>query len=109
MRVGDMTLHAADREAPRHAAAAADLDHVAELGRRGRLADDAVVERLAARLQPLQHFFCAVDRNPFFIAGDQETDRAWKLWTARRDKALGRGDKGGDRALHVDRAAPAQD
>ena len=49
VRVGDMTLHTGDGDAAGHAAAPADLDHVAELGGRGRLADEAGVEGFAAR------------------------------------------------------------
>jgi hypothetical protein len=48
LRIGDVRLHAARREAARKRAAAAVLDHVAELAHRGRLADDAVVDGLAA-------------------------------------------------------------
>ena len=44
MRVGGMALHAVHREPAGHAAAPADLDHVAERLRAGRLADEAGVE-----------------------------------------------------------------
>ena len=57
VRVGGMALHALDREPPGQAAAPADLDHVAEVGR-GRLADNAGVERLAARGEPFEHLGC---------------------------------------------------
>src|SRR4051794_1514142 len=108
MRVGDMPLHALDDEPAGHAAAAADLDHVAELGRRGRLADDTGIEHLAALAQPFQHLPGAVDRDPLLVPGDQETDRAGKPGPTSGEKPLGGGDEGGDRALHVDGAAAAQ-
>ena len=91
-----------------HAAATADLDHVAERRGRGRLADDAGVEHLAALAQPIEHLPGAVDRRGLLVAGDQQADRAGELVAARRQKPLGGGDKGGDRPLHVDRAAAAQ-
>jgi len=74
MRVGDMALHAFDGEPPGHAAAAAELDHVAEVLRRGRLADDAGVERLTALPQPIEYLSRAVDRRRLLVTGDQEAE-----------------------------------
>ena len=71
-----MPLHG---ELARQRAAAAVLDHVAEpLHRRG-LADDAAVELFAARLERLHDAHGAVDRRPFFVAGDQQRHRATML------------------------------
>src|SRR3546814_3770507 len=45
----------------------------------------------------------AEDRRAFLVAGDDQADRS------RLDRRCGRrGDEGGDRALHVDRAAPVE-
>ena len=49
VRIGDVTLHAADAQLARERAAAAVLDRVAEAPDRGRLADDAVVGPRALR------------------------------------------------------------
>ncbi len=62
MRVGGMALDAMHREEAVHAAAPADLNHVAQHFGIGRLADDAGVERLAPRPDPLQELLGAVDR-----------------------------------------------
>ena len=80
-----------------HAAAPADLDHVAERRRDGRLADQAGVEHLAVLPQPVQHLAGAVDRGAFLVAGDQQADRAGEVVAALGQEALGRGDEGGDR------------
>ena len=108
VRIGDMALHAVDRQPAGHAAAPADLDHVAERIGRSRLADDAGVEALRRVPQPSQHLFRAVDRDPLLVAGDQQADRAGEAVAARRHKPLGGGDERGDRPLHVHRAAAAQ-
>ena len=107
VRVGDVALHALDGQPSGHAAAPSDLDHITERFGRGRLADDARVDDLAALSQPFQHLFRAVDRDPLLVAGDQETDRAGETVAAHGQKPLGGGDKGGDRPLHVHRAAAA--
>jgi hypothetical protein len=51
VRVGDVALDALDRQHAGQRAATAVLDHVAERVDRGRFADDAEIEHLAARLQ----------------------------------------------------------
>ena len=48
MRIGGMALHAMHGQPTGQAAAPADLDHVAEHGGAGRLADEAGVEGLIA-------------------------------------------------------------
>ena len=53
VRIGDMPLHAAHGQSSRQRAAPAVLDRVAEPLDRGRFADDAVVDRFAARAQGL--------------------------------------------------------
>ena len=57
-------------------AAPADLDHVAESLRIGRLADDAMVEFFAAARPASQHLDGAVDGGAFLVAGDEKADRA---------------------------------
>ena len=84
--IGDMALHAAHHQVDRHAAAPADLHHVAEALGAGRLADHAGIDRLAALGQALQHLDRAVDRGPFLVAGDQEADRAAEVAAAPREK-----------------------
>src|SRR6185437_12451832 len=91
-----------------HAAAPADLDHVAQKLGAGRLADEARVEALAALREPVQHLAGAVDRRPLLIPGDQQAERAGEAWAALVEERSCSGDKGGDGALHVDGAAAAQ-
>ena len=63
-------------------AAPADLDHVAELLRIGRLAQNGVVELFAALRRPLQQLHGAVDGDAFFVAGDEKRKRALRLAAA---------------------------
>ena len=71
-----MALLAGDDQMAVERAAAADLDGVAERFDIARLAQDAVIEFLAALGRPLQQLGRAVDRDAFLVAGDQERDRA---------------------------------
>ena len=103
-----MALHAAHDQVDGHAAATADLHHVAEALRTGRFADDAGVDRLATPGQPLQHLDGAVDRRTFLITGDQQADRTAEITAASGDETRGRGGEGRDRALHVGGAATEQ-
>ena len=107
LRVGDVALDAAHRELARQRAAAAVLDHVAELLDRGRLADDAGVQPLAACLQPLHQAHRAVHRRAFFVAGDQQRDGA-RVFGVRGDETFGGHREGGDRTLHVGGAAAVE-
>ncbi len=107
MRVGGMTLDAMDREPASHAAAPADLDHVAQRLRAGRLADEASINGLVAALEPIEHLAGAVDRRSFLVSGDQQADRAGEVPPALQ-KGLHRRDEGGDRSLHVYGTAAAQ-
>ena len=85
--IGDMALDAAHHHVDGHAAAPADLHHVAEALGAGRLADHAGVDRLAALGQALQHLDRAVDRGPLLVAGDQQADRAAEVAAAPRQEA----------------------
>jgi hypothetical protein len=97
MRVGGMALRAVDRQPAGHAAAPADLDHVAQRLRAGRLADEAGVEPLAARFEPFEHLAGPVDRRALLVTGNQQTDRTGEIRPALVEKGL-----------HVDGAAAAQ-
>ena len=91
--------HAIDRAAP------ADFYHIAQRVGIGRFADHAIIDNLALILKPAQHFARAVNARAFFIAGNQQRNRAF--WCALRVQMGGnRGDKSGNRALHIGRAAP---
>ena len=71
-----------------------------------RLAENAVVESLAALGRPLQQLDRAVDGDAFLVAGDQERDRALLRLAAVGGEMIERGgERAGDAALHVDRAA----
>src|ERR1035437_8871111 len=56
LRIGNVTLHAFDRELSAQAATAAVLDHVAAVHLRGGFADDAVVKPLTTQLKSFAHF-----------------------------------------------------
>ena len=74
---------------------------------RRRLADDAVVDALAARGEPLDHLDGAVDRRAFLVGGEQQRDRAGRVGM-RGDERLDRRDERGERALHVGGAAAVE-
>ena len=57
------------------------------------------------RFQPVEHFARAVNGGAFFVAGDQQTDRAFTAMTRLKMGADGT-DKGGNGAFHVRRTAP---
>ena len=109
MRVGDMALHALDGQPAGHAAAPADLDHVAERSRprSARRRRRRRSPRRAARSQS-STFLVPLTATPSSSPVINRLIEPAKSVAARRQKALGGGDKGGDRALHVDRAAAAQ-
>ena len=102
-----MTLHAADRHDARQAAAPADADRVAELDGARRLADDAVLKRLAAARQRLHDFQRAVVGRAFLVARDQQADRARDPRIAFDERSTGI-DHRGETAFHVGRAAADQ-
>ena len=62
-----------------------------------------MVERLPLGERPVDELDRAVDRGAFFVAGDEEADRAFER--AFGDETQGGGDRGGDAALHVAGAA----
>jgi hypothetical protein len=106
VRIGDVPLGALDRDPAVDAAAAADLDHVAQPRRARGLADDAVVDDLALGGQHFDDLLGAVQRDAFLVAGDQEAQRTVRIVAGEigGDGA----DEGRDAALHVDRPAPDQ-
>src|SRR5215472_7481617 len=103
-----MALHAMRGQPTGQTAASTDLDHVAEHRGTGRLTDDAGVQGLIAFGEPVEYLPGAVDRQPFFVAGDQQADRAADPGFAPVEISLRRGDKGGDRSLHVGGTAATQ-
>ena len=107
VRIRDVALHAPDRQRARERAAAAVLDRVAELRRRGRFADDAVVHRLVARTQRLDDAGRAVGRDAFFVGRDEQRDGT-RMCRVRRDELLGGGHERRDRGLHVGGATPEE-
>src|SRR5690242_19813331 len=98
-----MALRAAHGDARIERAAATDLDRIAGANLRRRFADDAMVEPLSFLGKPAEHLRSAVDRDAFFVAGDEKADRTVRL--ASCEKSLRGGDKGRDRRLHVGCAA----
>src|SRR5262249_61709644 len=86
----------------------ADFYHVADPRGPGGLADDAGVQILIAFGEPVEYLPGAVDRQPFLVAGDQQADRAADPGFAPVEISLRRGDKGGDRSLHVGGTAATQ-
>src|ERR1017187_8645811 len=100
LRIGDMTLHAVHRQAPRQRAAATDLDGIADAVLAGGLTDDAPVDALAALAQRFDHTLGAVDRRAFLVAGNQKGECATVVGI-RSDEILGGGDHGRESAFHV--------
>ncbi len=107
VRIRDVALLPLDRQRAREAAAAPVLDHVAQPVHRGRLADDAVIDRLARGGQPFDDAHGAVDAGPFLVGGQQQRDRARRIGV-RGEERLDRDDEGRQRALHVGGAAAVQ-
>ncbi len=106
VRVGDVALGAVHGDFGVQAAAAADLDHVAEAHRAGRLADDAEVGDVPVLLHPWQDTDCAIGCHAFLVAGDEQADGAAD---GNGGKVVGGGsDEGGDAALHVAGAAAVE-
>src|ERR1700722_2280795 len=104
MGVGDMALLADQRQSPGERTAPRMFHHIAELFAARRLAENAMVETLAFRPGPVEQLGRPVDGDAFFIAGDEKRDRALERSFAG-DVAQRRGDRSGDAALHVARAA----
>jgi hypothetical protein len=74
---------------------------------RGGLADDAEVELLAALFQLLADDHGAVDARAFLVAGDQQAMPMGRIGMCGQE-LLHRHREGGDRGLHVGRAAAVQ-
>ena len=79
MRIGNVPLHTLDGELAAHGAASAIFDHVAQLTDRRRLADDAVVQHLATRLELVADHHRAVCGRAFLVAGEQKRDRQRRI------------------------------
>ena len=105
LRIGDVALLAGDDQRAVERAAPADLDGVAERRHIARLAQDAMVEGFAALGRPFEQLHRAVHGDAFLVAGDQEGDRPLGLAAARGEVIERGGQRTGDRALHIDRAA----
>src|SRR5262245_2917053 len=82
----------------------ANLDCVAEFILVTRFGQNAVIELFAALRRPPQQFWRAVDCDSFFVTGDQERDRAFRLSATLAKMIEHRCDRTGDAALHVDGA-----
>src|SRR5262249_49740217 len=70
--IGDVALLTGDDEGAVERAAPADLDSVADHRRIARLAEDAMVESLAALGRPLDELHRAVHGDAFLVSSDQE-------------------------------------
>jgi hypothetical protein len=88
MRIGDVPLHALDDQRSRQRAAPAVLDHVAQDVDRRWLADDAIVESLAARGHLLDDFHRAVDGRTFLVGRDEKRDGARCVRMRRGPRSL---------------------
>jgi hypothetical protein len=85
----------------------ADLDGVAQRVFARRLTHQTPIDCLLPLAQQVDHPPRAVHRRSFFIAGDEERQRAPMLRIAS-DEFLGGRHHGGEPALHVGRAAAIQ-
>src|SRR6185437_163226 len=103
-----MSLFTRDDQLAVERAAPADLDGVAERFDVAWLAQQAMVEFLAALGRPLQKLRRAVDRDAFFVAGDQKRDRSLSVFlrlAAARAQVIEHGrHRASNAAFHVDRA-----
>ena len=100
-----MSLLAVDDEFDIERATPADPDFVTESSGVRRLADEAGIDHLVARLQPVEHLHRAVYRRPFFIACDQERQGAAGEAAIVMNVFECRCDERRDASLHVDCAA----
>ncbi len=107
MRIRNVALHAFHGQLARHRATAAILDHIAERDTGCRFPDDAVIQPFAACLECFDHLDGAVRCRAFFVARDQERERATVRWM-RRDEFLARYDERRYRCLHIRRTTPVQ-
>ena len=107
VRVGDVALHALDRQSASEAAAATILDGVPGLCFGRRLANDTIIKPLATRLQHPADGNGAINSRSFFIAGEQKADVESRI---RRGGHIGlcRDNHGGQWSFHVAGAPPVQ-
>ena len=108
LRIGGVALPALHDERGGIAAAAADLDLVAELARAGRLADERGGEALAASGRPFEQLRVPLTASPSSSPVTRNESRPPKSAAAPRDEAERRGHHRGEPALHVDRAAAVE-
>src|SRR5258708_3422910 len=106
--IGEVAVLAGDDEGAVERAAPADLDGVANHRRIARLAEDAMVEGLAARGRPFDELHGSVHSNAFLVSRYQERDRSLRLAPARGKMIERGGERAGDLALQVDRAAAVE-
>ena len=107
VRIGDVTLLAEHPQDAVQTPASTVLDGVAEsLARRG-LADQGIVDLLAALLQSLHDTAGPVDGRSFFVACNQKGDGS-AMVRMILDERLHRRDHGRERAFHVAGAAPEE-
>ncbi len=83
VRIRHVALDSAHGQAARERSAPAVLDGVAQRLDGGRLADHAVVDRLAASTQRIDDLHGAIGRRAFFVRGQQQGDRAAMVADAR--------------------------
>src|SRR5690554_1173161 len=86
LRIGGVSLLSFDRDRGGKAAAAADLDLVAQASCAGRFADERGGEILAAPNRPLQELRDPVDRGPFLVTGDEEGQTAAEAVSSLRQE-----------------------
>ena len=105
LRVSDMTLLAMDPEVAVQGPAATDFDHVARLLPAGRFTNKTPVDLFTLFIQVFEDLDGAVDRRPFFIAGEEKGDRT-RVSGILFHESFARRDHGGNAAFHVG-CAPA--
>ena len=107
MGVGDVALDAFDDQFAAERATPPVFNHVTRALHRGGFTNDAVVQHLAAFLQGLADDHRAVVGRAFLVAGKQQGDGELGVGVGGQ-QFFHRHHKGGDRGLHVTRAAPIQ-
>ena len=100
-----MALLAFDGQVARQRAAPAVFNHIAQFVHGGRLADDAVVDKLVARFQYIDDFGRTVQRVALFVGSNQKRNAALVVGMFGNEAFTG-GNETGDAGFHVRRAAP---
>ena len=101
-----MTLLACHDQVAVEGTAPADFDRVPEFFLIAWLAENAVVEFLAALGSPFQELRRPVHSDAFLVAGDKERNRPFGLPVMCSQMIENGRDRAGDAALHVHRATP---